>query len=370
MKKIIVTAILILVFALPVCAQENLYQNQLENSGAKELEKILPEGAKDIFDDLEIDIKNPNIADKITVQSIFKIISNFIKNGGKIPARTGLCVLALIIIAAAFSSLGAGGEISETAELACTAAVAVSLLIPVYNFVGSTASAMKGAGVFMTGFVPIFAGIVTMSGAVGTSTVSSVTLLAAAQGLTWFSAFGVVPVMCAYLAVSGCCAVSPLMGKTGISESVKKLAMWVLSLILTVFSGVMSLQTMLSGAADSMALRTGKFLIGSALPLGGSAIGEAVSTLVGSMGVLKNTVGIYAIMAVAVCVIPLCIELLLYRFWLFVSGSAAALFGQTRITSVIKAADSVLSVLVSLILFTAALFIICIIIVVKAGVAA
>ena len=65
--------------------------------------------------------------------------------------------------------------------------------------------------------------------------------------------------------------------------------------------------------------------------------------------------------------LPLCIQLLLYRLWLFAAGTAANLFSQARISSVIKAADSVLSVMVSLILFTAALFIICIIIVVKAG---
>lgn len=367
MKKIIITAILLLLFALPVSAQDDLYRDQLENSGAKELEELLPQGAGDILDELEIDMTDRDMADKITVQSIFSLLADFIKSGGKVPARTGLAVLALIIITAALSSLEAGGDISDTAELVCTAAVAVSLLIPAYNLIGSTASAMKGASVFMTGFVPVFAGIVTMSGSVGTSAASSATLLAAAQGISWFSAFGVVPVMCAYLAVSSCCAVSPLMGRTGIGESVKRLAMWVLSLILTVFSGVMSLQTMLSGAADGMALRTGKFLIGSIIPVGGSAIGEAASTLVGSMGVLKNTVGIYAAIAVGACVIPLCVELLLYRFWLFVAGTAAQLFGQARITSVIKAADSVLSVMVSLILFTAALFIICIIIVVKAG---
>lgn len=367
MKKIIITVILLLLMAIPVSAQDSLYNEQLENSGAKELEELLPEEARDILGSLQIDIADNDMGDKISVKGVFSFLWEQIKQGGKAPARTGLTAISLMVITAALCSLKTGGEISEATELVCTVAVAVSLLIPLYKLIQSTAEAMKGSCVFMTGFIPVFGGIVTASGKAGTSVAASATLMAAAQGISWFASFGVVPVMCAYLAVSSCCAVSPLMGRTGIGESVKKLAMWALSLILMLFTGVISLQTMLSGASDSMLLRTGKFLIGSALPLGGSAIGEAASTLIGSFGVLKSSVGIYAAIAVAVCVIPLCIQLLLYRLWLFAAGTASQLFGQGRISSVIKAADSVLSVMVSLILFTALLFIICIIIVVKAG---
>lgn len=367
MKKIIITLLLLLLFSLPAYAQDDIYQNQLELSGAQEIKELLPRDAADILDSLEIDITDPKMAEKITVKGIFAHIGEFIKSGGTAPAKTGLSVLAVIIITASLSCIRREGELSTATELVCTAAVAGALLVPLYSLIQSTASAMKGVGVFMTGFVPVFAGIVTLSGNVSTSTLSAATLLSAAQGLSWFAAFGVVPVMCAYLAVSSCCAVSPLMGAAGLSESIKKLAMWILSLIVTLFSGIMSLQTTLSGAADGVALRTGKFLIGSAFPVGGAALSEAAGTLAGSMGVLKNTAGIYAVLGVAACVLPLCIQLLLYRLWLFAAGTAANLFSQARISSVIKAADSVLSVMVSLILFTAALFIICIIIVVKAG---
>ena len=80
MKKIIITFLLLLLFALPVSAEDNIYSNQLENSGAKELEELLPDGAEDILDDLEIDITDPDMADKITLKSIFSVLWDFIKS--------------------------------------------------------------------------------------------------------------------------------------------------------------------------------------------------------------------------------------------------------------------------------------------------
>ena len=367
MKRIILIGILLIIFAVPVYAQENTGTAELVLNNVQELEELLPTEAAELLSELEIDINDPNMSKRLTVKGIFSHILQFLKTGGKAPAKTGICILGIIILTAALSCIRGSGEISEATQLVCTAAVAGAVLVPLYSLIESTASAIKGAGVFMNGFVPVFAGIVTLSGKVTTSTLSSATLLAAAQGLSYFAAFGVVPLMCAYLALSCCCSISPLMAATGISESVKKLAMWILSLILTLFTGVMSLQTMLSGASDSMTMKTGKFLIGSLIPLGGPALSEAASTLVGSADVLKHTAGIYAVIAVCACILPLTIQLLLYRLWLFIADIAAGLFSQERTRSVVKAADSVLSVMISLVLFAAALFIICVLIVVKAG---
>ena len=367
MKKIILIAILIILFSLPVCAQENSGDAPLTLPDTHALEELLPSDAVGILDEMEIDINDPDMGKKLTVGGIFSHIIDFVKTGGKAPAKTGLCVLGIIILTAALSCIRGEGEISGATQTVCTAAVAGAVLMPLYSLIESTAAAIKGTGVFMNGFVPVFAGIVTLSGKVTTSTLSSATLLAAVQGLSYFASFGVIPLMCAYLALSCCCSVSPLMAATGLYESVKKLAMWILSLIITLFTGVMSIQTMLSGASDTMAMRTGKFLIGSLIPLGGPALSEAASTLVGSADVLKSTAGIYAVIAVCACVLPLVIQLLLYRLWLFVADIAAGLFAQGSVRAVVKAADSVLSVLISLVLFTAALFIICVLIVVKAG---
>lgn len=367
MKRIILIGILLLLFSVPVCAEENTDGAQLQLPDMQEIEELLPTDAADILNEMGIDINDPDMGKKLTVSGIFSHILEFAKTGGKAPAKTGICVLGIIILTAALSCIKGESGISSATQLVCTAAVAGAVLVPLYSLIESTASAIKGAGVFMNGFVPVFAGIVTLSGKVTTSTLSSATLLAAAQGLSYFAAFGVVPLMCAYLALSCCCAVSPLMAATGLHESVKKLAMWILSLIITLFTGVMSIQTMLSGASDTMAMRTGKFLIGSLIPLGGPALSEAASTLVGSADVLKSTVGIYAVIAVCACVLPLVIQLLLYRLWLFVADIAAGLFSGGSIKAVVKAADSVLSVLISLVLFTASLFIICVLIVVKAG---
>ena len=142
------------------------------------------------------------------------------------------------------------------------------------------------------------------------------------------------------------------------SQAVKKLALWVLSLITTVFLGILSIQTVVNAHADNLSMRTAKFIIGSSVPVAGGVLSEALGTLTASMSLLKSTVGIYGVVICCLIFLPIIIELVLWRITLWVSDFVALQFSLSKISGLLQSLDTVLSVLIGIILLTCAMFII------------
>ena len=68
--------------------------------------------------------------------------------------------------------------------------------------------------------------------------------------------------------------------------------------------------------------------------------------------------GMFAVVAIAATVLPLVIEMLIWRFMLFALDMIVEVLGIDMKKDVLYAADSVLAVLIGVLLFVAALFII------------
>ena len=372
-KFILLLFLMIPTFFVAVKAEEigaskkEFYRQQLELSGACEIENALPDNAKEYMLQNEIDLSDYNWVDKLSADNVFKHIFGFVASGGKASINAGIGVLGIILISSVLTATENKSSTITAAVYAMTTATAAIIAIPVFSSVSASVNAMKGVGVFMLSFIPVFAVICAASGAVLTSASMSALLLTATQVINYISNFAVLPLMGGYLAISVSASVSPLIGKSEIAEGIKKLSFWIISLITTVFIGILGIQTAVNASADNLSVKTAKFIIGSAVPVAGTALSEALTTVTASMGLLKSSVGIYGVVACCVIFLPLLIELILWRVVLTVTSCIAKIFSLPKIASLLKSIDMMMSVLVGIILITGAMFIISLTVVVTAG---
>ncbi len=367
MKRILAIFALLLLFAIPVGAQEDIYKEQYDASGAASLEELLPEETRERLEAAGIDSADPDWNEKLTPSNLFSQIWGFLREGGRRPLRAGAAVLGVILLTAAFSSMADKGQLEGTISFVSCLAVASAALLPLFSLIQSCIAAIKGCSVFLLSFVPIYAGILVMGGKTATAATFSTLLLAAAEAVLQLASFLIVPLMGAYLAVSLSSSVSPLSKTAKLGELIKKIALWVLALVLTLFLGVLSLQTTIGAAGDNIGLKATKFVLGSTVPVVGTALSEALTTLGGCMTLLKSSVGMYGVVALVAILLPVILELLLWRAVLLGSNAVCDLLGVGRVGEILRAADSVVSVLVGVLLFIGALFILSLTVVLKAG---
>ena len=357
MKKLIVFLIFALIFTVNVRAEES-YKEQYNISGAEEIYGLFPPSSEEFINSLDIDMENANWVEKLSAQSVFSQIMEFLKTGLKTPLMCGGGMLAVMLIIAAANTFEGFKPFRDVASYVFTLCGVSGVLLPMFSLINSCASAVKGISVLMDGFVPLYAGILTVSGKGSTATGMSFLLLAAAGLVGSLSSFVIVPLMSCYLGVGVVGSVMPLGTTSRIGDGIKKAALWLLSLILTVFLGILSVQTCVNKAADNLGLKTVRFMIGSFIPVAGDALSESLGTLLGSMGLLKSSVGMFAVVAIAAAVLPLVIEMLIWRLILFLLDIISGALGLDMKKDVLYAADSVIAVLIGVLLFVAALFII------------
>lgn len=366
MKKVrmlILFLIFATLFTISVSAAESespeeFYAEQYKNSGAEDLENSLPDSAKDYFSEHGIDPSDYNWVNSLSAESVFKHILTFITSGAKAPLNTGAVIIAIILISAALTSAEIKSSAMTAAIYASAAASAAVIAVPVSSVINTSVNALRGIGVFMLSFIPVFAVIVAASGATVTAASMSALLLAAAETVSYISSFIVLPLMGGYLTLSLSSAVSPLIKKSGITETVKKLAFWIMAFISAVFVGILGIQTAVNSSADTLVSKTAKFIIGSSIPVAGGVLSEAMNTVTASMGLLKSSIGIYGALACAVTLLPLVIELLIWRAVLLISSSVSEIFSLGGIAGLLRAIDSMLSVLIGIILLVGAMFVI------------
>ncbi len=356
MKKIIVFMMLMCLCALPVCAEDS-YVTQYENVGADKLADSLDEQTRELFDESGIDAKDSTWVNRLTNGNVLRHIWQFVTGGAKTPMITGVTIAGIIFISAALTAFGAAPRF-ETAIYATVLSISMLIAGNIWQSVDAAVNAVKGISSFMISFVPTFASIVALSGKSITAPAMSALLLGAAETVSFISSFAVLPLMGGYLALSISSGVSPLLNGSGIVDGVKKISMWILSLLGTLFVGILGIQTAVNSAADSVTLRTAKFILGTSVPVAGGVLSEAVSTISASMGLLKSSVGIYGVAALIFMLLPIVIELILWRCVLMLNISLGEVFTLSKITGILKAVDSMLSVLLGVVLMVGGMFII------------
>lgn len=359
--------ILILVFIVMIFTSFTVSAESYPVEGADEVEAAVNQDAAEFFSEFGITPDSTDWVKNITSKNVFSHIGEFLQNGAKTPFKIGGGALTIIIITALISALSSNSETSRTAIFICSLCLTVYLSIEVYSVISAVVAAVKGTATFMLSFVPMYAGIVAVSGGALTAATMSSMLLLAAEGAAMLASYFIVPVMGGYLSVSVCSSVSPLISGNSVGETLKKIALWALSLVSTVFLGVLSIQTTINSSADSLSLRTSKFIIGTTVPVAGQVLSEATATVTASMQLLRSTAGIYGVLSLCFFFLPILAELLLWRVTMLVLSVISEILETGKVAGVFKSIDSMLSLLIGIVLLIGALFIISLTVVMSMG---
>ena len=362
MKRIIILIILLSVFSINVSAQNDKYINFED-----ELQSSMPDYARDFFADYDIDFEDGDWAKNFMPENVFNHILKLFKTGFKKPLKSGSIILSIIIISAAFTSLGDESEKHTMALYATVLAVTAIIFSDLWSVLSASVAAIKGCSTFMLSFIPIFCSVSALSSTPVSSFSSGTLLLLAAESVNTVASYGIMPIMGCYLSMSIATCVSPLVAQSEIVSFFKKTAMWILSLVTTLFLGILGIQSTIASSADSVALRTAKFFLGTAVPVAGHALSEALSTISASVLLLKSSLGVYGIVALTLIMLPIIIEIIIWRIVLAFCSIVSGVFSLDRIKGILNAIESMFSVLLGVALLVCGMFIISLTVVIKSG---
>ncbi len=148
--------------------------------------------------------------------------------------------------------------------------------------------------------------------------------------LTTFIARIMVPALYIFLCIciAGCAVKQEMLDK--IRDFVKWAMTWCLKIVLYVFTGYMSITGVVSGTVDASALKAAKLTISGAVPVIGNVLSDTSEAILVSAGIMKNTAGVYGILAITAMFIGPFLEIGVQYLLLKITGAICNMFGNKQ----------------------------------------
>lgn len=363
MKKCGLFLILLLFFTFPVSAQDtaSFYQQQLEVAGVDELWNDLSEDTRELYRQIGVDSVSDLGDLTVQPQTLLSSLANTVAAESRQPLMIAGVLLAAVVLCAYLSgtrdTVSSPGLTTVYNQVSILAVCAV-LLMPFADLIGKVQEALSGTAVFLGSFTPVYIAILAAGGQLQTALSYQSVLLLFAQLLTFFSDKVLMPVLLCALALGVVSAVSDTgnLGKLG--GRLLKAGSWGLGILSAVFTALLSVNTLLGSAKDSLGNRMMKLSISSFVPVVGSAVSEAYLTVRSCLTLVKSTVGVFGILTAGMLLSPAIIGCIAWLISLWLSSLAAEAFNQTEIAGFLKTVTGVIKAMLAMLSLSAVFMII------------
>ncbi len=364
MRKVKIFAVcilLILSFSVNAYAagESEYYNGQVESSGAQDILSGLDSETKERLGELGIEDVDFSSLFDVSFSKIFSFVKKAAEGKLESPLKSLMKLLSVIILIAVCESfMPDDDKMKNVINMAAVLFSVTVIISPLYDAMESAVSSVGVCADFMKSLIPVLVGIVSASGNPSLAVSFQSCAFAAAEVISAFGKNYVVPIVGAVTALDLTGSLMPSMKLSGITELVKKTVIQTLSFTATLYVSFLGIKGALANAADTVASKGIKLVISSAVPIVGGAVSEAYSGIIGSLVLVKSTVGIFGIIVIAVITVPSMLQLLFWIFALKLGAAAGEVFSLGGVSSLLKALSCAITLLNVVILFGAVLLII------------
>jgi len=297
----------------------------------------------------------------ITPELVFEYMWENFKTSLSKPFKM-LVTILIVVVLSTFSEgicdISKETGMTRVYNILCVIACIGAIIYYIKDSLYQATQTIEDSGVFMMSYIPVFSGIIATGGGVTTATTYQLIVVFATEMFVSLSSEIIMPLLSLCLSAGIVEAVNPSVSLSGIVKGISKAVKIIMGLSLTIFSGLITVQSLVGTSTDSVALRTGKFVVSNLVPVVGNAVSDAYSTVKGSISILRNATGTFGVIAIFLIVIPPIMSVFSTTLCIYIGEIFADIFSVKPISSFLKTAYNTMSVCLSVMICFAMMFII------------
>ena len=360
MKKIL--WIIIFLFIMTFSSVKVYATNDYVREKSDEINNIEISGdAGDFISENDISVSETEGIMNITPQMVFEYIWENFKNSLAKPFKMLVTIVVVVILATFSEGIGDISKkngMTRVYNMLCVTACIGAIIYYIKDSLYEAMQTIEDSGLFMMSYIPVFSGVVATGGGVTTATAYQLIVVFATEMFVSLSSEIIMPLLSLCLSAGIIESINPAISLSGIVKGISRAVKIIMGLSLTIFSGLITVQSLVGTATDSVALRTGKFVVSNLVPVVGNAVSDAYSTVKGSIGILRNATGTFGVIAVFLIVVPPIISVFSTTLCIYIGEIFADIFSVKPISSFLKTAYNTMSVCLSVMICFAMMFII------------
>lgn len=341
--------------------EDDIYNTQYELSGASNLIDELPNDVQKQLKDIGVTSPSWQELNSMSFFDIFSSIMNTVEQQAVTPLNCVVKIMGVVMLVALINSVKssiASSTLTSVLDSVAVLTVSIILIQPICHTIEYSATIIKLSADFMLAFIPIMVAIMLTMGQSLQSAGNYTIVMGAGTAVSQISTNILVPLLNTFLGMSVVSGISQKVNLSGFCELINKVVKWVLTFTMSVFTAILTMQSIITSSADSAGTKATRFAISSFVPLVGGALSEAYQTVRGCMSMLKSGVGVFAILATGTIYIPALTSCVLWLIAINIAIALAGVFDMGQIIKLLKCVTIVINVLIAILLCCMLIFIV------------
>lgn len=238
----------------------------------------------------------------------------------------------------------------------------VNAFVPILKF---TVEAINRIISFMNMLIPLLITLILSTGNIVTTSMMEPVLVISMNFIANFINSFVVPFCLISFVIS---VISNLLGKIKlekISKILRNVIVWTLGILLTVFTALLSLESNITSSVDGLAGKTTKAAVSGFIPVVGKIMGDSVDAVIGSVNILKNSVGVIGTLIIFAITLSPSIKIICYWFSFKILAALSEPCADSAIVNLFEVISENYKILLGILFSVTIMFIIGITIVLK-----
>lgn len=323
----------------------------------------IPESIRDLLPE---NTDSDSFTAQVDGNYLLSLMGKLIQNGAG-QALTFFCLLlALVLLSTLTEKLGNTLSPGGNAIFGWLATLCIGILLyrTLFGLLSDVQSCLDEINAFMTSMGTVLSALYLAGGNALASGVQMgwlALLLTLTEKLSYYL---LLPILEVSFSAS---LITTLTGNVNLrpfAKSLRNLTTGLLTLCMTVLSVILSFQTTLAAASDSLSMRAMKYAAGN-VPIIGGMVAESLRTLSTGLSAVKGTVGTVGVLVILLLSLTPLVTLLLMRFALNLAGSVAEAVGNEHLSPLIADTASLMGYLMAMLALFDLLFIFCLSVFVK-----
>lgn len=357
---VLITVLLTFLLSFSVFGEE-LDPNSASADYGNDIYSALDGETKEILSSFGIDGLDFDSVFNVSFSRSFKAVGDLLKSSVKDIIPYFLKMLAMLTAMTLTENIKPSkGDNKDIVSSVFTMITVIMTASFVSDALTQTVAVFNLTGKLLLTLAPIITALLSVSGNVTASVLYNSVTVAAAQIISSVASELLIPLIGVCFSFVISLDLSDAAKGDRLVHGITKAITGAFAALSTAFTFILSVKNVLAKDLDGVLYKSGKYVISSLVPVVGSNISAILSSVVGSLELIKSTVAVFGIICVAAINIPVLVKLAVCCAALWLLGIICDFFSAQSAASAVRGFAGGMKLLTAMVFFELVLVIICV----------
>lgn len=279
-----------------------------------------------------------------------------------VEALSGVIAIFIVIVVMSILSnleLEEKSDVTKLVHLVGYLTIVVIMFTTFTSIIASFKSVIGSLTTLMQIISPFLMAVIMATGKITSIGVIKPMLLFLASAIGFMIQYLVIPFICISVSFHIISNLSENLNLGRLGKLFSSFSIWTISVTLTIFLGILSLETTLTGSVDTLAIKATQTAVSNLVPVVGKFFSDSFETVVGATHVIANISGVLGILVIfIVAILPILKILSVMVLYTILAGMVEPICKDEKIVKLISSFASNYKILLGILIGVSILFII------------